>query len=106
MNNYETSTEVQTGNLYTEFYQDPNNPQNYLLIEKWKDYSNLDQHQSSTFYQEFITQLNTLVETPVGQSIETIDTDSYGKNQKVLVGKFQAKEGTREQIKDLASQLI
>lgn len=36
---YDQIADSQQGNLYTEFYQDPSNPQQYLLIEHWDNYS-------------------------------------------------------------------
>ncbi len=105
VNSYTIATEQQQGNLFTDFYQDPNHPQNYLLLEQWQDYSNLDQYQDSASYQLFLDQLNVVLGTPVNPTIETIDTDSYADDQKVLIGKFQAQEGTQEQIQALISEL-
>jgi quinol monooxygenase YgiN/oxalate decarboxylase/phosphoglucose isomerase-like protein (cupin superfamily) len=105
VNSYNSTTENQAGNLYTDFYQDPNDPQNYLLIEQWQDLSDLNQYQKSTDYQSFESQLNALLTTPVTPVIESIDTDSYANDQKVLIGKFQAEEGTREKIQALIRDL-
>ncbi|NEN88321.1 MAG: hypothetical protein F6K48_05075, partial [Okeania sp. SIO3H1] len=105
VNSYNLTTQQQQGNLFTDFYQDPTNPQNYLLIEQWQDYSNVDQYQESASYQLFLNQLNALVGIPVNPTIETIDTDTLANDQKVLIGKFQAREGTREQIQQLTSEL-
>jgi quinol monooxygenase YgiN/oxalate decarboxylase/phosphoglucose isomerase-like protein (cupin superfamily) len=107
VNSYEASIQQQNdqGLIFADFYQDPNNPQNYLLIEQWQNYSQLVQYEELVGNQ-FINQLKALVGELSEPTIESIDTDSYANDQKVLIGKFQAKEGTREQIQDLASQLI
>lgn len=104
VSNYDQNTEQQQGNYSTDFYRDPNNPQNLLLIEKWYKYSDLDQYQQSDSYKQFEEGLKSIgagVNTP---TIDIIETDSQANSQKILIGTFKAKAGTRDQIRSLVEE--
>ncbi|MDB9510045.1 antibiotic biosynthesis monooxygenase [Kamptonema animale CS-326] len=105
VSNYEKNTRLQNGNSSSDFYRDQKNPQNFLLIERWNKYSDLDKYRQSDSYKQFVDQLKSIgavVNTP---TIDTVETDSKVDSPKVLVGKFKAKSGTRDQIISLANEL-
>jgi len=105
VSNYDKNTEQQQGNYSTDFYRDPNNPQNLLLIEKWNKYSDLDKYQQSDSYKQFVEGLKSIgagVNTP---TIDIVETDSQIKSEKILIGKFKAQAGTRAQIISLVDEL-
>lgn len=105
VSNYDKNTEQQNGNSSTDFYRDPNNLQNLLLIEKWNKYSDLDKYQKSDIYKQFEQGLKSIGAVVNSPTIDIIETDTEVNSPKVLTGKFKAKAGTRDRIRSLVDDL-
>ncbi|BAQ64220.1 antibiotic biosynthesis monooxygenase [Geminocystis sp. NIES-3709] len=103
---YTSATEAVTGNFYSEPYQDPNNPLSYFIVEYWNEYSDVDNFEKSQIYLDFIAEVDA-----IGTTSTTLDTinpikDSSGDVTDItLVGRFQAKPDTREEMISILTTL-
>lgn len=109
LGSYSESTQNYTGNIYSSYYQDPNNPNNYFIVEYWDEYSALDDFNKTNAYNTFVTQVEAIGGT-LNTEIATINPDkSLGgpsdPTNITLVGRFQAKPGTREEMIDILTSL-
>ncbi|MGI0480225.1 antibiotic biosynthesis monooxygenase [Geminocystis sp. CENA526] len=104
---YTATTEKVTGNIYSEAYQDPNNPLQYMIIEYWDEYFNIDNYEKTTIYNNFVTN----VESNFGSLNTALDTINTQKDASpdltniTLVGRFQAKPDTKEEMISILTTL-
>jgi quinol monooxygenase YgiN/mannose-6-phosphate isomerase-like protein (cupin superfamily) len=103
---YTTDTEEIEGNFYSTPYQDPNNPLKYFVIEKWNEYSEIDGFIATDTYTNFLSQVDAIGTTSV--EIDTIQPDKAASGDVsdiTVVGIFQAKSGTRNQMIEILTEL-
>ncbi len=103
---YSEDAQDYRGNIYSEYYQDPNNPNGYFIIEYWNEYSDVDDFSKTNSYRNFIAQVDQIGTTDVA-----LDTINPSKNSSgdvsdiTLVGRFQAKPNTRDEMNRILTEL-
>lgn len=104
---YTTATENTEGNFYSEAYQNPNDPLKYMIIEYWNQYSDVDNFDDTNTYTNFIAE----IESKFGSAKTELDTINTQKDASpdltniTLVGRFQAKPNTKEEMRSLLTTL-
>lgn len=104
---YTIATENTQGNFYSEAYQDPNDPLKYMIIEYWNEYSDVDNFEKTTIYTNFLAD----IDSQFGSANTELDTINTQKDASpdltniTLVGRFQAKPNTKEEMLSILTTL-
>jgi len=58
-------SQAEEGNISYHFYEDPEQPNNFVFVEKWKDQKAIEQHEETSHFKNFIKGIQDLLREPV-----------------------------------------
>ncbi|RFU60167.1 putative quinol monooxygenase [Bacillus sp. V59.32b] len=58
-------SQAETGNISYQFYEDPEQPNNFVFLEKWKDQTAIDEHEETSHYKNFANDVQRVLLEPV-----------------------------------------
>jgi quinol monooxygenase YgiN len=58
-------SKAEEGNISYHFYEDPEQPGNFVFVEKWKDQPAIKYHEETSHFKKFFEGIEELLRTPV-----------------------------------------
>jgi quinol monooxygenase YgiN len=58
-------SQAEEGNISYQYYQDPEQPNTFVFVEKWKDQAAIDVHEATSHFQNFVKAVPGLLSAPI-----------------------------------------
>ncbi|MCM3587760.1 antibiotic biosynthesis monooxygenase [Mesobacillus maritimus] len=58
-------SQAESGNISYHFYEDPENANSFVFVEKWKDEHAIQQHEETSHFKKFVQTIETLLSEPI-----------------------------------------
>lgn len=58
-------SQAEAGNISYQFYENPEQPNNFVFLEKWKDKESIDYHEGTSHFKQFAEEVQHVLSEPI-----------------------------------------
>jgi quinol monooxygenase YgiN len=58
-------SQAEEGNISYQYYEDPEQPNTFVFVEKWKDHAAIEVHEATAHFQNFVKTVPGLLSAPI-----------------------------------------
>ncbi|MDQ0246283.1 quinol monooxygenase YgiN [Bacillus fengqiuensis] len=58
-------SQAEEGNISYDFYQNPEQPNQFVFVEKWKDHAAIQQHEETAHFKKFVSDVEQYLVEPL-----------------------------------------
>jgi quinol monooxygenase YgiN len=58
-------SQSESGNISYHYYEDPEEANSFIFVEKWKDEQAIQQHEETSHFKKFVKEIETLISEPI-----------------------------------------
>ncbi|TCN21183.1 putative quinol monooxygenase [Mesobacillus foraminis] len=58
-------SKAESGNISYDYYEDPEEANSFIFVEKWKDVQAIQQHEETSHFKKFVKEIETFLSEPI-----------------------------------------
>jgi quinol monooxygenase YgiN len=62
-------SQAESGNISYHYYEDPEEANTFIFVEKWKDEQAIQQHQETLHFKKFVKEIETIISEPIHEEL-------------------------------------